>query len=348
MKTFRLALVTVSACALLVAHGSAQSSGSALTLGLFERYLDALRLEFGIPGLSVAVVEDGRTWERAFGKSDVNANVNATATTPYPITGLTESIGASIALYQCVELGRGRLTDRILRWTPFTEPTTTIENLLSHTSAEGQYRYDPGRYSTLTDVAGECAKAEFDDLLADTVLSGFAMVDSVPGLDAVSSPRSRFFTTAQLDRYSNALRRVAVPYRLDSKGVATRSDYSPAPGVSAATGVISTVRDLAQFDTALADGVMLSPSLLAQAWNSPSGRPTGLGWFVQQYSGQRIVWQFGVATDAYSSLIVKIPDRRLTLILLANSDRLTNTLNPQAPDVTQSVFARTFLRLFIS
>jgi hypothetical protein len=60
------------------------------------------------------------------------------------------------------------------------------------------------------------------------------------------------------------------------------------------------------------------------------------------------VWQFGRASDAYSSLILKIPDRRLTLILLANSDSLTNAVNPQAPDVTQSLFARTFLRLFVS
>ncbi len=118
--------------------------------------------------------------------------------------------------------------------------------------------------------------------------------------------------------------------------------------MSAATGVISTVRDLAQFDSALTSGVILSADSLAFSWNAPSGRPTGLGWFVQSYNGQRVAWQFGLASDAYSSLIVKIPDRRLTLILLANSESLTSALNLQAPDVTQSLFARTFLRLFVS
>jgi CubicO group peptidase (beta-lactamase class C family) len=252
-----------------------------------------------------------------------------------------------MVLYYCVDSGRGTLDDRILRWTPFAEPNTTIGNLLTHVLPSGTYQYDPGRYSTLTDVAAECVNDNFETLLTDDVFDRFAMVDSVPGLDAVSAPRARLFSPAQLSRYETAMRRLAAPYRLDSRRVATRSEYT-ATGVSAATGVVSTARDLAQFDAALTSGVYLSPEALAASWSAPPGQPTGLGWFVQSYNGQRVVWQFGLARDAYSSMIVKIPDRRLTLILLANSDSLTNALNPQAPDVTQSLFARTFLRLFIN
>jgi len=346
VKSLRIALVTLSACVLLIAPGQAQSTGSGLTLALFERYLDALRLEFGVPGLSVAVIEDGKVWDRAYGLADIAANIAATPITPYPITGLTESIGASLLLKDCVEFGRGTLNDRVLRWTPFAEPTTTIGNLLTHVLPTGSYQYDPGRYSTLTDVTAECANGEFEELLADDIFDGFRMVDSVPGRDALSSPATRFFSVAQRARYESALRRVAVPYKLDSKHTATRSSYDLA-GVNAATGAISTVRDLAQFDLELMGG-FLSPQTLALSWTTAPGRPTGLGWFVQSYNGQRVVWQFGLASDAYSSLIVKIPDRRITLILLANSDSLTNTVNPQAPDVTQSVFAKTFLRLYIS
>ena len=71
-----------------------------------------------------------------------------------------------------------------------------------------------------------------------------------------------------------------------------------------------------------------------------------MGWFSQTYEGQRLIWQFGVVPDAYSSLILKIPARRLTLILLANSDGLTAPFPLQDGDVTASLFARTFLRLF--
>ena len=75
--------------------------------------------------------------------------------------------------------------------------------------------------------------------------------------------------------------------------------------------------------------------------------PTGLGWFVQNYNGLKVVWQFGNTPGAYSSLILKVPDRHLTLILLANSDGLSAPFQLQDGDVTSSLFARTFLRLFI-
>jgi CubicO group peptidase (beta-lactamase class C family) len=343
----RIALAMVVACGLLTLPGQAQTASTGLPLGLFERYLDALRLEYGVPGLSAAVIEDGRVWERGFGLADIERNIAATPSTPYPITGLSQSIGAALVLYHCIDSGRGALNDRVVRWTPFAEPTTTIGHLLTHVLPAGAFQYDPGRYSTLTDVAAECVNQDFERLLADGIFSRLAMVDSVPGLDATSSSQARFYSSSQLDRYSSALRRLAVPYKVDAKRTATRSEYS-AGGVSAATGVISTVRDLAHFDTALVSGGFLPAELTSLSWSAPPDRQTGLGWFVQPYNGQRIVWQFGIASDAYSALIVKIPDRRITLILLANSDSLTKALNPQAPDVTHSLFARTFLRLYIS
>lgn len=348
MRSFRTALATVGCCLLLLTGGQAQTSGSALTLSLFERYLDALRLEFGLPGLAAVVIDDGRVWERGFGSADVGANVAVTPTTPFPITGLTQTISAALVLNRCVESGRAELDDSVVRWTPFADTSTTLRNLLTHTSETGSYRFDLSRYSVLGDVAAECVNEEFDSLLAEDILDSFAMVDSVPGRDALDGSRRTHFSSGQLSRYGNALTRMALPYKLDARKSPTRSDYSVS-GVTASTGLIASVRDLARFDDAVMDdGRLLSEESRALSWNAPAGRRTGLGWFVQSYSGQRIVWQFGLASDAYSSLIVKIPDRRLTLILLANSDGLTSALIPQAPDVTQSIFARTFLRLFIS
>ena len=74
--------------------------------------------------------------------------------------------------------------------------------------------------------------------------------------------------------------------------------------------------------------------------------PTGLGWFVQNYNAEAIVWQFGVMTGGYSSLILKIPAKRLTLVLLANSDGLCSPFDLSTGDVTKSLFALVFLRLF--
>ncbi len=343
----RLVILVVALTAMLAVPGRAQAPAGTLTLGLLERYFDALRLEFGMPGLSYAVVDNDRVWARGLGLADVASNVEATADTPYPVLGVTQSVAAALTLAHCVDSGRGTLGDPVARWTTRAEPGTTLGHLLTHTQPGGTYQFSPSRFAVLATVAAECANDEFDELLADGILDRLAMVDAMPGLDALTSSRAQLFSVAQRDRYASALRRLAPPYKLDGRGTAARSEFA-STGISAASGLVASVRDLAQFDAALSRNLLLSPALQATAWTPQTGRPTGLGWFVQSYNGQRVVWQFGVAKDAYSSIILKVPDRRLALIVLANSDAVSSALDPQAPDVTQSLFARTFLRLFIS
>jgi CubicO group peptidase (beta-lactamase class C family) len=119
--------------------------------------------------------------------------------------------------------------------------------------------------------------------------------------------------------------------------------------VDGAHGLIASARDLAKFDQGLP--IHLRPESLALAWTNAThnGMPTpfGLGWFVQSYNGEKLVWHFGQFPDAFSSLILKVPNRRLTLILLANSDGLSAPFSLSEGDVTSSLFARTFLRLFL-
>jgi hypothetical protein len=68
---------------------------------------------------------------------------------------------------------------------------------------------------------------------------------------------------------------------------------------------------------------------------------------VQTYRGERVVWTFGIVSGAYSSLIIKVPARNVTLILLANSDGLVAPYDLAQGVLTRSVFANLFLRLAI-
>ena len=112
------------------------------------------------------------------------------------------------------------------------------------------------------------------------------------------------------------------------------------------------MHDYAQFDLALRNGILVSPDTLADAWRpsgiDPAGRPLpyGLGWFVQGYNGETVVWQFGSGENGSSSLVVTLPSRGLTLVLLANSTGLARTFQLDKGDVTTSPFARIFLSLF--
>jgi CubicO group peptidase (beta-lactamase class C family) len=178
------------------------------------------------------------------------------------------------------------------------------------------------------------------------------MRDSVPGRDlADGATRDRnLFSGDELAGFESVLQRLATPYRVDRSGKATKSDY-PAQDVNAATGLVSTAQDLARFDAALDDQALLRAELLSVAWSnvrtsSGAPLPSGLGWFVQSYNGERLVWHFGVTPGAASSLLIKVPGRDLTLILLANSDGLS-PLSISDGDVTVSLFAKLFLRVFV-
>lgn len=326
-----------SACALVHAADD-------LVLSRFGDYLDSLRIQAGIPGLSATIVSLGDVnWERGFGQQDVERGIDTRPDTPFHLDGSTQIVTAAIAL-RCVEEGRLSLNDRF--------GGATVRELLSHTSpgpGGPVFSYRPERLNALAAPIAQCAGTPtFNNAVAD-VLEHTAMVDSLPGADVLLP--SQVISTPNRDRFIAILNRLAKPYAVDSRGRPTLSQYV-ALTLTPASGLISTARDLARFDLALKKGVLLRPESLAAAWTPPvdaSGQrlPHGLGWFAQNYAGERIVWQFGVSDNASSSLIVMVPGRGLTLILLANSQGLARPLPLSAGDVTISPFARIFLSLFV-
>ena len=343
--------------ALLVSGALAQhTSGQSLTFSLLERYLDSLRQQSGIPGLSAAVVQNGNVvWEKGFGLSDIEHSIAARPDTPYHIADLTEALSSTLLLEQCVETGHLDLTDRIQQWTPsFSESGTTVRDILSHRSPSGAFKYDAGRYATLTGVIDSCQSnpTPFRQAIAEKIFDRLTMLDSVPAqnVDDGSADDRAIFSDSYLARFGAILKRMALPYRVSGGNASVNTSVSKS--LNAATGAISTVRDLARYDRALDDGIPLHRDTMAAMWSSAAttggaAMPTGLGWFVQNYNGQRVYWQFGSTPGAYSSLFVKVPGKNLTLILLANSDGLSAPFGLQDGDVNASLFARAFLRLFV-
>jgi CubicO group peptidase (beta-lactamase class C family) len=183
------------------------------------------------------------------------------------------------------------------------------------------------------------------------LLNRFAMVDSMPALSTLTiDPPADQMTSDALERYTLISQRLARPYSVDSRLRSTPTEYT-AIGLTPASGMISTIRDLARFDVALRRGVIVQPESLAAAWTPPLDRnaqrlPHGIGWFAQNYNGERIVWQFGVSDNASSSIIITIPSRGLTLVMLANSSGLSRPFSLGAGDVIVSPFARVFLSIF--
>ena len=145
------------------------------------------------------------------------------------------------------------------------------------------------------------------------------------------------------------LERIAVPYKVDNK--------KRAPGPRSPRRhqrrdrLITTVRDYARFDTAIDEAVLLRAETAR-----PPGRqtrptcarcsPLGSDGSCRPTAANPSSGTSASIANGYSSLIVKLPSRHLTFILFANSDGLSSTFQLEAGDVTRSLFATLFLRLY--
>jgi len=324
---------------------------------VLDAYLESLRQQAGIPGMSAAIMHDGVIiWERGYGFQNVATRLRAAPDTPYLVGDLSATLAAVLVLH-CVEQRKIELDEPVAKYGVEGDAApATARQLLSHTfrsTPDAPFTYAPDLYAGLTRVVEFCTEQPYRKAVAARVLEPFAMVDSVPGLD-MRRPEGQdvaddWFDNRDYDRYRGVLDRLALPYKVDSRGRADRTDL-PSSAMNATAGLVSTVRDIAKFDSGLDTELLIRPETRDSAWAPAVNAqgvavPTGLGWFVQSYHNERIVWHFGLVPNAYSSLIIKLPARNLTYILLANSDRLSSPFKLEAGDVTTSVFALVFLRL---
>ena len=330
-----------------------------LVLDRFADYLESLRAQAGIPGLSAVIV--GPTdvmWERGFGQQNVERSVQTGPLTPFHADSLTQLLTAA-TLLRCVEEGRVTLDTRIGQLVPGApEPDATIRQLLSHTSGAPDaltFSYRPERLAPLASVVSSCAGGMGGSFRSAIVakLDQLAMRDSVPGPDVVNlGPSDPGMSLPSLERYRSILGRLATPYTVDFQGRASVSRYN----VSTLTRGERPGDDRPGPRAVRAGAEERRPaaSRKRSRWpgRAPVGRngqqlPHGLGWFVQSYAGEPIIWQFGVGDGASSSMVLIAPRRSLTVILLANSDGLAKPFSLAAGDVTVSPFARAFLGIFV-
>jgi CubicO group peptidase (beta-lactamase class C family) len=321
-------------------------------LDLFGSYVEGLRVQAGIPGLAAAIVGDSDVlWMQPFGQQDIGSFTPTRVDTPFHFDGLTELFTASLVL-QCVDQHRLSLDQLIGGFTPSSPYAgATVAQVLTHTSTTSgnlTFSYNLARLDTLRFVVDTCAQTTFRQAFR-AMLERLGMMDSVPGPDAASTDlgNADIATPEAARRYTDILGRLASPYAVNAQLVPTRSQYNVST-LGAASGLVSNVIDFAKFDLALKNNILLSPNVRAMAWTSPGQNlPHGMGWFVQTYNGEPVVWQFGVDPNASSSLVLTLPNRNVTLILLANSDGLAKPSTLSACDVTVSPFARVFLGLVV-
>jgi CubicO group peptidase (beta-lactamase class C family) len=226
--------------------------------------------------------------------------------TPLRFASVTKAFTA-VLLTRAVEAKKISLDDSVSKWLPdfVDRPHIKVRHLAGHVS-EG----NPGTEF----VYGTSRFARLGEILAK----------------AWGTPT-----------YEAALRREVV----DPAGLT----WHDSPDLGAHAALVSTVDDVARLATALQSHKLISSKsfdVMTTPFTSTSGKalPAAVGFFSQQIGGERIVWSFGQDDPDYgSALFLMVPKRKLALVMLANTDELSNPFRLLMGNIRSSPFATAFL-----
>lgn len=322
----------------------------------FEARVEKLRRKHHIPSLSVGIVFHRELqYYKGFGFADIAEKAVPDAHTIYHLASVTKTF-AAIILMQLVEEGKMSLDDPVTKYNiPLYgrwggDDRIKIRHLMTHT-AQGHtfngfkpgysFRYNGDFFGQLVFAIEKSSGQNFASLMEDRIVKPLSLEHTIPNVrDSVS-----------FLNHQNIVSQIAKGYDWDNKRLVAVTDpdyFGPA------AGLMSCVADLAKYSNAIDDGMFLSDSswqVMHSHTVTPNGKviPYGLGWFVKDYDGMKVLWHTGWWTGN-SALFVKIPEKGVTLIMLANSQDLSrpfypkvNPFNPKlGKDLLKSAFAKAF------
>jgi CubicO group peptidase (beta-lactamase class C family) len=306
-----------------------------------QREIDDLMREYAGdgPGAALLVLRDGEAVvRRGYGYADLERRVPVTSQTNFRLASISKQFTAAAVLL-LAEDGALRLDDPARRWLPelpASADAITLHHLLTHTS--GLVDYED---LMAPDAAAQVHDADVLRLLAvhDRLYfapgsdyrysnSGYALlalvVERVSGMRYADFLRARIFQPLRMDgavAFEDGVSTVAhraYGYSFDD-GAWRRTDQSSTSAVLGDGGIYASIDDLAKWNAALYDDRLLSDAsrALAFAAHTPTDEPDvdayGYGW---RLHGDTL-WHSG-ETIGFRNVIVRWPQRRLTVVLLSN------------------------------
>jgi D-alanyl-D-alanine carboxypeptidase len=306
-----------------------------------DEFVEKEREKRHIPGLSVAVVQNGQlALAKGYGQANVELEVSASADTVYQIGSITKQFTAT-AIMQLAEEGKLSIDDPISKYlanAPESWKDVTVKHLLNHTSGIKSY----------TNIGDNMAKSRLERSKDDIVGTVRDLpLEFAPG-DKWSYNNSGFFLLGMIiekvtgQSYSDVLNeRIFKPLEMDATSVNELSAIVPrrATGYTwggklqnaehasmswpfAAGAIVSTVNDLAKWDAALYSEKVLKSSILEQMWtktklNNGQESDYGFGWGVGDYRGHRLI-SHGGGIPGFTTNIARFVNDKLTVIVLTN------------------------------
>jgi len=353
-----------------ISGGATAENDTDKSITVFREYLADFRIKKRIVSLSVAVTKDDEViYNEGFGWQDHDAEEPTTTDTSYLVASISKTFSAATLLAmeadghidlnddftklsdwdrRCkwlttsgIIFGGGTLENGTVIEAPKCDTSFSLRDVLQH-RVNGEpgtnFVYNAVTYGRLSNWVEEQTGKPYRDWMLRYVIEPGGLSDIAAGWRHPGR--------------GHVLSNIAPPFKFDKErnGRPVPSPL-PNPELNASSGIIASAKSLAKYSIALDQGKILSPALLEKMWTPPtetdgSTAPYAYGWYVENWNDRKLVWHGGWWPDAYAGFILKIPEEKLSLVVVANTD---GTRWPHPLDeggVHKSEIAAKFLSLF--
>ncbi len=297
-------------------------------------------------GIVVLVSQNGKIlFEKAYGMADREHSVAAATKTRFRIGSITKQFTAA-AILKLQEQGKLSVNDKLSKYFPdFPRGSdVTLQHLLTHTSGIHSYTDHTNFTVDATNVISPEAlinsfKHEFYDFNPGEKWrydnSGYVLlnciIEKVSGASYADFLRKNFFqplgmADTGVDDTPRPLPHEALGYRYSNEQFSRAVSLDPSWTIGAGN-LYSTVEDLNKWNEAIFNGRVLKPASLKDAFtpaktaenqDDDSGDGYGCGWFISQWRGLLEI-SHGGYLPGFNSFLLRIPNEKFTVIVLANS-----------------------------
>jgi CubicO group peptidase (beta-lactamase class C family) len=332
--------------AALIFLSLASSASWAYSTTAIDRYLQAEMRRQNIPGVSLAVVRNGKPlYVKSYGVATLELEVPASPQTVYQIGSIGKQFTA-VAVMMLANEHKLDLDDPLSKYlpeVPLSWGRVTLRLMLNHQSGIPQFTT---RDRQLLDVLHDYTDLELIQLASgqpldfepgtdvsysDTgyVLLGF-VVNRVAGMFYGDFLRQRVFAPLGMRQTRIISDKDIVPNRAsgyekaESGALYNQSYVSPALNRTADGSLYSTVLDLIKWDDALYGDRILPQAQLERMWRVDAHRngqrplyTFGYGWENSRMRDQRLV-EYDGNWQGFQAVMSRYVDKKLTIILLTN------------------------------
>lgn len=306
--------------------------------GKFTEYLRLAQQNDQFTGTVLIAKEGKKLFQTAVGMADLNWNIKNTATTKYLLASITKQFTA-LAILQLEEQGKIRVDDRLCGYLdncPADWKDITIHQVLTHSSG----------------IQNISSLPEWDEQLAPLPLSKDSVVSLVYKLPLLFAPGTKYRYSSSgyfllgliIEKVSGKTyeaflaEHIFRPLNMSSTGNIHSQAIIPnmARGYYwamnrfinahnehfisgfACGNLYSTVDDLLKWDQALYTNSLVSKATFEKMM-TPYINNYGYGWNVRTLHNRNAQFHSG-SSVGFSTFILRIPEDKLTIIVLSNSD----------------------------